>query len=307
MALIDRFAGPSGERALREALAGAKLLVNGDLQLVDEILAAGQCQEFPSGTDLIQQDGDENELYILIAGTCDVYVNHRAVAHRGPGDHVGEMAAIEPIQRRSATVTAAEDVVALRLSEPDFHRIATQYPSVYRTIARELARRLLQRNASVGAYRDAVKLFIISSAEALPIARAVQNAFEHDPINVIIWTDGVFKIANYTLQSLEDAVDDSDFAIAIAHADDVTTVRGADWPTARDNVIFELGLFMGRLGRSRAILMEPREDRVKLPSDLTGVTTIPYAFRTGQDAAASLGPACNRLRDHINALGPNNG
>lgn len=307
MSLIDRFTGPGGERSLRESLASAKLALNGSAQLIDDIISAGECIEFPAGAELIQQNGEENELYILIAGTCDVSVNHRTVAHRGPGDHVGEMAAIEPTQRRSATVTAAEDVVALKLLEPDFHKIGSQHPTVYRNIARELARRLLQRNSSVGAYRDAVKLFIISSAEALPIARAVQNAFEHDPINVIIWTDGVFKIANYTLQSLEDAVDDSDFAIAIAHADDVTAVQGADWPTPRDNVIFELGLFMGRLGRSRAILMEPREDRVKLPSDLTGVTTIPYAFKTGTDAAASLGPACNRLRDHINALGPNNG
>jgi len=178
---------------------------------------------------------------------------------------------------------------------------------VYRHVAKELARRLLQRNSSVGAYRDRIRIFIISSAEALPVARAIQNAFEHDPFNVVVWTDGVFKIANYTLQSLEDQVDASDFAIAIAHADDMATVRGADWPTPRDNVVFELGLFMGRLGRARAILMEPRDEKVKLPSDLAGITSVPYRFEAGGDASASIAPACNRLRDHINSLGPNNG
>ena len=55
-----------------------------------------------------------------------------------------------------------------------------------------------------------------------------------------------------------------------------------------------------------AILMEPREERVKLPSDLSGVTTISYRFALGTDSAALIAPACNELRDYINALGPNN-
>ena len=115
------------------------------------------------------------------------------------------------------------------------------------------------------------------------------------------------RATNYTLQSLEDELDDSHFAIAVAHADDITTMRGADWPTPRDNVVFELGLFMGRLGRARAILMEPREEKVRSRSDLAGVTTIPYRFEKGKDAAALTAPACNDLRDHINRLGPYNG
>lgn len=306
MALMDRFSGADGRRALRENLQAAKI-AQGNPELVDALIAAGELQEFAKGAHLMEQNGDDNDVFVLIAGTCDIVVNGRTQAHRGPGDHVGEMAAIEPTQKRSATVVAASEVVALKVSEPKFHALAQAFPTVYKDVARELARRLLQRNSTVGQYREKSRLFIISSVEALPIARGIQNAFEHDPFSVVIWTDGVFRIANYTLQSLEDAVDQSDFAIAIAHADDVATVRGADWPTPRDNVVFELGLFMGRLGRARAILMEPREEKVKLPSDLAGVTTIPYSFKAGSDAASSLGPACNRLRDHINALGPNNG
>lgn len=79
------------------------------------------------------------------------------------------------------------------------------------------------------------------------------------------------------------------------------------WPAPRDNVIFELGLFMGRLGKARAILMEQRGKDVKLPSDLTGITTIPYQFVKEGENAALMGPACNKLRDHINTLGPANG
>ncbi|TJW06406.1 MAG: cyclic nucleotide-binding protein, partial [Mesorhizobium sp.] len=134
----------------------------------------------------------------------------------------------------------------------------------------------------------------------------IQNALSRDFL-VVPWTDGVFKVASYPLQSLEDELEKCDFAIAVAHADDMTESRGRDWPSPRDNVVFELGLFMGRLNRQRAILMEPREEKVKLPSDLAGVTTIPYRYVPGEDAAALMGPACNELRDHINRLGPFNG
>jgi CRP/FNR family cyclic AMP-dependent transcriptional regulator len=184
--------------------------------------------------------------------------------------------------------------------------LGSRHPEMYRQIAKELARRLLQRNSTINAFREKIRVFIISSVEGLPIARLIQNAFEHDPFTTIVWTDGVFRVASYTLQSLEDQIDDSDFAIAIAHADDVTQSREETWPSARDNVIFELGLFMGRLGRSRAILMEPRDEKIKLPSDLSGVTTIAYKFEKGPSAAAKMAPACNKLRDYLKELGPNN-
>lgn len=134
--------------------------------------------------------------------------------------------------------------------------------------------------------------------------RVVASFFACKMFPSVVWTDGVFKATSYTLQSLEDEVDNSDFAIAIAHADDLTESRGKEWPTPRDNVIFELGLFMGRLGKERAILMEPRDENVKLPSDLTGITTIPYRYTKGRDAAAVMAPACNTLREHIQRLAP---
>jgi CRP/FNR family cyclic AMP-dependent transcriptional regulator len=114
----------------------------------------------------------------------------------------------------------------------------------------------------------------------------------------------VFRVTNYTLESLEAELDRFDFSVAIAHPDDQTTVRDVDWPTPRDNVAFELGFFIGRLGRSRAILMEPRATQVKLPSDLAGITSIRYRFDPAEPAV-SMGPACNELREHIKRLGRN--
>lgn len=302
--MIERFR--DNERLRIEAISGQGM-VAGDQALARAIDACGTLTSVEKGQAFIEQGADDNTVFFILAGVCQVVVNGRIVANRGPGTHVGEMAAVQPAQRRSASCVAVEDMVLFKLTEAAFSELSTRFPAIYRPIAKELARRLLERNASVGAYRDRIRVFIICSVEALPIARAIQNAFEHDPFLSVIWTDGVFKAANYPLEDLEREIDNSDFAIAIAHADDLTASRGQDWPSPRDNVVFELGLFMGRLSRARAILMEPREDKVKLPSDLAGVTTITYRYEKGADAAALLAPACNKLREHIVALGPLNG
>ena len=98
---------------------------------------------------------------------------------------------------------------------------------------------------------------------------------------------------------------DLDFGILVVTPDDATRKRDVDGKEPRDNVIFELGFFMGRLGRHRSLLLEPRGEEVKLPSDLSGITAIPYKYDP-KGLPAAMGPACNRIRDIINDLGPNN-
>lgn len=305
--MIERFQGDAGKALLVDELRRGKLLI-GSPELASEAADAGELVEFPAGTVIIEQ-GDEtsNDVYLIIAGVCSVVVNGRLIAKRSVGDSLGEMAAINPAQARSASVIADDKVLTLKLTQAALSELGKRHTQIYQSIARMLAHRLLQRNSTIGAFREKVRLFIISSVEALPIARIIESAFDHDPIFVDLWTAGCFKVSSYTIDDLEAAVDKSDFAVAIAHADDFVESREEMWPAPRDNVIFELGLFMGRLGKARAILMEPRGKDVKLPSDLAGVTTIPYKFEKGGENAALMGPACNKLRDHINELGPANG
>jgi predicted nucleotide-binding protein len=156
----------------------------------------------------------------------------------------------------------------------------------------------------VTATHDKINVFIISSVEALEIARTIQNALAHD-FTIVLWTDGVFRASWYPIESLERQLDQSDFAIAVVQPDDMTSIRGTEVATPRDNVIFELGMFIGRLGRQRSFLIEPRGTEVKLPSDLAGITTVPYKYDPS-NLAASMGPACNRVREILKDLGPNN-
>ena len=109
-----------------------------------------------AGETLITQGGDDNRIYFVLSGKFDVIVNGRRIAGRGPGEHVGEMAAVQPAQRRSADVVAAEQAVVAQLKEELFTDLGNRYPQIFRYVAQELAGRLLQRNALVGTLREEI-------------------------------------------------------------------------------------------------------------------------------------------------------
>jgi CRP/FNR family transcriptional regulator, cyclic AMP receptor protein len=54
------------------------------------------------------------------------------------------MAAVQPTQKRYATVTALEDAIVAKLSAEVFSNLGSRHPQLYRLIAQELARRVLQ-------------------------------------------------------------------------------------------------------------------------------------------------------------------
>lgn len=302
--MIERFRGPEGRRLLVAALSKQKM-VSGNAAMAEALADVATLEEFQPGGALITAGGPENNLFLLLSGSVDILVKGSKVASRTVNDVVGEMAAIDPTMPRSATVVATAQVVAAVITEPQLSEVGSRHPDVFRHLAVLMAQKLEQRNALVRGASARTRVFLISSVEALPIARAVHTALSYDAFDVIPWNEGVFRATSYTLKTLEDEVDKADFAIAIAHGDDTVESRGKDWPAPRDNVIFELGLFMGRLGLERAILMEPRDEKVRLPSDVAGVTTITYRFDPSDpDKAAKLAPACNRLRDYILEMGP---
>jgi predicted nucleotide-binding protein len=109
-------------------------------------------------------------------------------------------------------------------------------------------------------------------------------------------------LSERTVESLEDQLARADFAVLILAADDVTISRDVRSPSPSDNVLFELGLFMGRLGRRHTFYLFDETAPVKLPTDLAGMTGIGYIGSDDLDTA--LGPACTRIRVEISRLEP---
>src|SRR5262245_64864928 len=131
----------------------------------------------------------------------------------------------------------------------------------------------------MGVPRESVwqgSVFIGSSSEkGLAIARQIKKGLENRPQNklsVTIWDKGVFRPNMGYLEDLIQALNDYAFAILVATADDVVRTKGRRVYQPRDNVIFELGLFMGKIGRTRTFFV-CTDEPLKLPSDLDGVTT----------------------------------
>jgi hypothetical protein len=140
------------------------------------------------------------------------------------------------------------------------------------------------------------RLFIGSSTEAQNIAAAIQAGLDHDA-EVTIWNQTIFKPSTGTLESLEDNLTNFDFAAFVLVLDDILKFKDDQTFVARDNVIFESGLFMGKLGRRKVFLVRPRGTTLKLPTDLAGITVLEYdPNRSDGNMTAALGSACYNIR-----------
>lgn len=147
------------------------------------------------------------------------------------------------------------------------------------------------------------RLFIGSSVEGLPVANQLQALLEHDA-DVTVWHQGVFSPSSGSLESLVGIAPTFDFAVLVLTPDDVVTKRDKSKNAPRDNVLFELGLFIGSIGPGRTYFVHPRED-MALPSDLAGITPLTYdANRSDGNLCAALGPAANSVRSKVGRLGP---
>lgn len=144
------------------------------------------------------------------------------------------------------------------------------------------------------------EVFIGSSSEGETVARSIELHL-HKYADVTIWKNGVFKPGISHLQSLLNALDRFDFAVLVLTPDDVLESRDDSYSSPRDNVVFELGLFMGRLGARRAFFVAEEDENLKLPSDLDGISRLNYRGR--EDMVAAVSPACTILIDEIKKQG----
>lgn len=147
------------------------------------------------------------------------------------------------------------------------------------------------------------KLFIGSSVEGLNVAYAIQDNLKHT-IECTVWDQGVFNLSETSLESLIKTLNKSDFGVFVFTPDDYVIIRGESNSAVRDNVIFELGLFVGRLGRERSFIIVPDNKEFHLPTDLIGITPAKYeATRSDNNTQAGTGSASNLIRNAIRDLG----
>jgi predicted nucleotide-binding protein len=145
------------------------------------------------------------------------------------------------------------------------------------------------------------EIFIGCSVEGLTEAKIIQMELAHSA-NTVIWSQGVFGLSRGTLETLVEKAPSFTHAILVLTPDDMLTKRANESRAARDNVLFELGLFMGALGRERTFVVT--EKSVQLPTDLAGVATVSFQRDEGVNLVANLGPVVTKLQLEMGLLYP---
>jgi len=141
------------------------------------------------------------------------------------------------------------------------------------------------------------RLFVGSASESLDVAYAVQEELDR-ALEVTVWTQGIFQPSRTTMESLTEQPKRFDAALFVFTPDDAAILRGLPKCVVRDNVIFELGLFVGVLGRHQTFILLPRDiGDLHLPSDLAVITPLDYNHqRADGNLLAAVGPACNKIK-----------
>jgi hypothetical protein len=145
------------------------------------------------------------------------------------------------------------------------------------------------------------RIFIGSSSEELETAKKVKRLLKND-FDVVLWNDNlwdksVFKLNSNFLNDLLKAPLKFDFGILIGTPDDKAVVRKKTYLQARDNILFELGLFIGRLGLQRTCFLV--DEKVKKLSDLEGI----FISRFNQE---NLEDKVEEIKDHFLLTEPDN-
>ena len=112
---------------------------------------------FAAGAQLMQEGEHGDHAAVILSGLTEIRVCEDGAEHvlavRGPGQLIGERAALE-VNPRSATVVARQTVVALVMRTADFAAFISTYPAVLKIVEEQIYTRL--REAGTGHEQAAV-------------------------------------------------------------------------------------------------------------------------------------------------------
>ncbi len=144
-------------------------------------------------------------------------------------------------------------------------------------------------------------LFVGSSSEAKHLINGLTLNLKNENVRVRNWGTSRWPLSRSTLDGLDKKFEEADFATFILSPDDVAIIRGKEEKVARDNVLFELGMSFGYLGRDRTFIIASKEAMHNV-SDLHGITAIRYEDE--QDDQDTMSTPAVELLAAIRERGP---
>ncbi len=196
----------------RRGMAGAFIDALTEPEAQD-LHAAGRRASYGAGVTLFHHGDDAGSVLVLLAGRAKVATLSSAgreviVAVRGPGDLVGEMAAIDD-EPRSATVTTLEPVEVLLVPGSAFSAFLERNPRVALVILRMVAGRLRYADAQLAdfAANDVVgrvshRLVELSERFGTPGDERIEIALPLSQEELAAWTGASREAVSKALQLL---------------------------------------------------------------------------------------------------------
>lgn len=187
---LTQYAGTAGESLVGQTLA-QNTSVNRDQKIVDGLLAAGEPVAFARGHAFVKDEADDNDVYFLISGYAEIILTGGRRAVRRTPTQVGEMAAMEPGQPRSATVKAGKNgVVAWKVDSEAINKIFAEVPDFKARMGEEMRSRHRELTANTGRSKEGGLLFwtVISTLAGLVIGSLMWFGLSLGEVSFLIKT-----------------------------------------------------------------------------------------------------------------------
>jgi CRP/FNR family transcriptional regulator, cyclic AMP receptor protein len=170
-------------------------------------------RRFRKGHALFHQGAASDAVIVLVRGRVKVSTiagdgKEIVLAFRGPGDLLGELAAIDG-EPRSATVEAIEPVEALAIAAADFRSFLLAHPEVALLLLQMLSRRLRdadRKRVEYGAYdtvgRVSARLVELAERYGEPVAKGLRIGLPLSQEELAGWTGASREAVSKALQTL---------------------------------------------------------------------------------------------------------
>jgi predicted nucleotide-binding protein len=252
--MLQRFTdGDDGRRRLEEALRDQWLVAN-NIELAKELADCVDLKQYSRGDVIVERGGTDTEFYMILIGSVVVDTGRGEVLCRTAKQHFRAMGIIDTAATRTSTILAKDDTLIACLKEPSFARIAERHPYIWRRLAMEMGRRLREQPTVV---LSPNKVFVVHGHDD-EAKESVARFLERLGLETVVLNEQSNR-GRTIIEKLEGHADVA-FAVVLLTPDDRGESKDKPYDNqelrARQNVIFELGNFLAKLGRRNVCALQ---------------------------------------------------
>lgn len=110
------------------------------------VLLSQSCEKVAlnPGEFLFQEGENGDAMFMILSGELSIEKQNTAIANRGKGDHLGEMALFEPEFPRSASAKAVAESILLRIAKEQFQEFFTTNPKLLVEVLKKISLRSVE-------------------------------------------------------------------------------------------------------------------------------------------------------------------